>query len=114
MSQLQFIVTPTNVTVEDGSEVTLPCVATGLQPIAYVWYREENISEPLAIENNSSYRIHFTGNVTGNLTFTEVTSDDEDVYVCTALDVNNPSNVIRSEPFYFTGMLFVCLCQCIQ
>ena len=101
IGQLQFTVMPTNITAEDGMETTLPCVATGAPPIIYVWYRD-NITAPLALISNNSERVYITD---GNLTFTEVTDDDEDVYICMAIDGRN--NRITSDPIYLTGRLHV-------
>ena len=102
MGQLQFTVTPTNVTVEDGMELTLPCVATGASNIFYLWHRD-NLTNPLA---NSSDRVYYTdGNLTGgNLTFNEVIVEDEDVYFCMAIDRDDGSNRVTSDPVYLTGM----------
>ena len=100
MGQLQFTVMPTNVTVEDDMVTTLPCVATGASTIIYVWYLD-NTTNPLPTTTNSSYRIYITD---GNLTFNEVIDEDEDVYICTAIDGNDPSNRVTSDPAYLIGM----------
>lgn len=104
MAQLEFITTPANVTVENGTETTLPCIATGASTIFYLW-NNGNTSNPLSFGNDSSDRIHYIGNVNGTLMFNEVTTDDEDIYVCVALDSNDPNNSIISDPAYLTGML---------
>ena len=91
---------PTNVTVEDGMDTTLPCVATGASTIIYVWHLD-NTSNPLATSDNSSNRIYITD---GNLTISEVTDEDEDVYICMAIDGNYSSNRVTSDPVYLTGM----------
>lgn len=95
---------PTNITVENGMETTLPCVATGASTIIYVW-SNDNISAPLPLPQNSSERIHFIANTTGTLMFNEVIMEDEDVYVCMAIDANNINNRIISHPVYLTGEL---------
>ena len=102
VGQLEFTVVPSNVTVENGETVILPCIATGAVLISYVWHDiNGNISNQLAISGNSSQRMHLND---GNLTFTEVSTDDEGVYVCKAYDISNPQNNISSDPVYLTGM----------
>ena len=99
--QLQFTVTPANVTVENGRDITLPCMATGAPTILYVW---RNSSVELGVGSaNSTQRIYFITENNGSIVFSEVTTDDEDHYVCIALDANNVTNLIRSEPAYLTG-----------
>lgn len=99
---------PSNVTVESGSATALPCLATGAE-IIYLWHNG-NMSNMLAISDNSTHRMHLRN---GTLTFNEVFVDDENIYVCVALDVNDPTNNISSNPAYLTGMsLSVCLLVC--
>ena len=95
---------PSNVTVESGLAATLPCIATGAE-IIYLWHNG-NMSNILAMSDNSSHRMHLSN---GTLMFNEVSVDDENIYVCVAVDVNDPRNTISSNPVYLTGMsLSVC------
>lgn len=111
IGQLQFTVMPTNVTVEVGMDTTLPCVATGALEgsiIIYDWFLD-NLTNPLAISNNSSERVYITD---GNLTFSEVIDEDEAVYICMAVDSHNSSSRVISDPVYLTGMSVVILIHC--
>ena len=100
IGQLQFTVVPVNITVEDGMDTTLPCVATGVSTFIYVWYLD-NITNPQSFSSNSSERVYLTN---GNLTFSEVVDEDDGVYICEAIDSDDPSNRITSDPIYLTGM----------
>ena len=121
IGQLEFTVEPDNVTVESGMKATLSCMATGVSAILYVWHKD-NISEGLGVTSNTSDRIHFANHSlitdnNGTLVLNEVTADDEGVYFCRAMEHNNASHFIVSDPAYLTGMsLYVCLsvCHCLS
>ena len=58
--------------------------------------------DPIPLSDNSSETRYLSD---GNLTFNEVTEEDEDEYSCMAIDLNNPNINITSEPVYLTGKL---------